>query len=301
MKKIILLAVAILGLQSFSFSQRRKVVFTESNFDNKILTYKPIQREGVSNESFSKGTFILESAVNQLKEKGLEYTYADYWNFTAAFMHLKEPKAYTSIPFQKAINQNSDAICEYIEAFGEKAVKNLSEAIPETFLPFYKNCGKSKRGEDIFDAKKYAEENNLDYDLVKLIHRISKDDQLHRKHTPVDWSKQTPLDEKNMKLIDSLYKKYGRYIGKDLVGQQLESTMWAVIQHSSIEKMEEYLPIIHKAVLSNNLHQTPFEMLLDRIHCIKYNYQFFGSQFGGDCKLTDKKKRLATKEKYGLK
>ena len=73
------------------------------------------------------------------------------------------------------------------------------------------------------------------------------------------------------------------------------------LQHSSIEKMEEYLPIIHKAVLTKNLHQTPFEMLLDRIHCIKYNYQFFGSQFGGDCKVTDKEKRLAIKEKYELK
>ncbi|MEM6965354.1 MAG: DUF6624 domain-containing protein [Bacteroidota bacterium] len=300
MKKTILVILAITLLQNLSFSQRKQIIFTVSNFDSKILTYQPIQRTGVSDEDYSKGTYILEASVKQLQEKGLDYTYADYWNFTAAFLYLDEPKAYVSIPFQKAIALDSDAICEYIEAFGEKTVENLTNSIPEVFLPFYADCGKSKRGKDIFDVKKYATDHNLDIELVKLMHEIGEADQLYRKSTPVDWSKQTPLDEKNMMLIDSLYKKYGRYIGKDLVGKQLESSMWAVIQHSSIEKMEAYLPVLHDAVRSGNLNQTPFEMLLDRIHCIRYGYQIFGSQFGGNCTLTDKERRLAVKEKYKL-
>ena len=304
MKKLNLIIHLIILLNTIGIGQLSGVDFTEKNLEHKILTYQPTQREGVSDKDFSFGSFVLEQVKASVAKDTLRFNNADYWNVSVAFLNLGEPKEHIAMAFQRAIDGYEEGICGYFEAFGEKGdtiAKQLEELIPEVFIPFYSNCGKSKKGKDILDCKKYANVNDLDYELVKLIHKIGENDQKYRVKSPVDWSKQTPLDEDNMRLIDELHKKYGRYIGKDLVGKQLESVMWAVVQHSSIEKMEAYLPVLHQAVKSRNLHQTPFEMLLDRIHCIKYNYQFFGSQFGGDCELTDRKKRLAIKEKYGLK
>lgn len=217
-----------------------------------------------------------------------------------AFIKLGEPKEHVAIAFQKAINLSEESICEYLAAFGPKSVESLTNAIPETFLPFYKNCASSQPVKKTLDCQKYAAENGLDEALVTLINEISENDQKYRNDTPVDWSKQTPLDKKNMALIDDLYKKYGKYIGKELVGKELEWVMWLVIQHSNIEKMEAYLPVIHKAVQTGDLAQTPLKMLLDRIYCARENYQFFGSQFGGNCEVADEEKRLAISKKYGI-
>ena len=301
MKKLNFLFLAIVMLQNFSHAQLEATNFTTKNLESKILTYQPSQREGVTDEKFSHGKFILDKIKDNAKKNNLQFIYPDYWNITMAFISLGEPKVHIEIAFQKAIDDNAESICEYVDAFGDKAVNRLTEQIPEVFLPFYEDCSKMEYKEEKLDCKKYAAERNLNLELVELINNIGEDDQKYRKMKEVDWSKQTTLDKLNLELVDSLYQKYGKYVGNDLVGKKLETVMWAVIQHSNIESMEKYLPIIHQAVKEGNVNQTPFEMLLDRIHCIKYNYQFFGSQFGGDCKLTDKEKRLAIKKKYELK
>ena len=74
--------------------------------------------------------------------------------------------------------------------------------------------------------------------------------------------------------------------------------MWLVIQHSNINKMEEYLPIIVNAVKNKELSPIPLAMLLDRIYTIKDGYQIFGSQMG--VKLGDESIREKVKFKYGL-
>lgn len=287
-------------LQNVSHGQHRETKFTAKNLESKILTYKPSQRDNVSDEKFSHGNFILDKIKETASKNKFQFIYPDYWNITMAFISLGEPKAHIEIAFQKAINDNAESICEYVDAFGDKAVNRLTEQIPEVFLPFYEDCSKIEYKEEKLDCKKYAAERNLDLELVELMNKIGEDDQKYRVMKEVDWSKQTLLDKRNLELVDSLYQQYGKYIGKDMVGKKLEVAMWAVIQHSNIEAMEKYLPIIHQAVKEGNINQTPFEMLLDRIHCTKYNYQFFGSQHGGDCKLTDKEKRLAIKKKYKL-
>lgn len=300
MKKMNFLLFVIIMLQNITQAQLRVTNFTAENLENKILTYQPIQREGITDEKFSRGKFILDKVKESAKKNNLQFIYPDYWNITMAFISLGEPKIHIEIAFQKAIDDNEKSICEYVDAFGDKAVNRLTEHIPELFLPFYSNCSTIETKEEKLDCKKYATENNLNLELVELLNQIGNDDQKFRKTKEVDWSKQTPLDKRNLELVDSLYQQYGSYIGKNLVGEKLESNMWAVIQHSNIESMEKYLPIIHQAVKEENIHPTPFTMLLDRIHCIKYNYQFFGSQFGGDCKLAEEEKRLAIKKKYEL-
>ena len=183
-----------------------------------------------------------------MAEDNYEFNYSDYWNITMAFISLGEPKEHIEIGFQKAIKGNPESICQYVDAFGDPAIIKFTNHIPELFLPFYENCSKIEQKEEKSDFKEYAAKNKLDLELVELMDRVGEDDQKYRMMKEVDWSKQTPLDRRNLEIVDSLYQKYGKYIGKDLVGEKFEAVMWAVIQHSKIESMEKYLPIIHQAV-----------------------------------------------------
>ena len=54
--------------------------------------------------------------------------------------------------------------------------------------------------------------------------------------------------------------------------------MWSVIQHSPLEDMERYLPIVANAVKKEDLPKAPLKMLIDRIHQLRFGYQIFGSQ-----------------------
>ena len=305
MKKLNLLLFVILlllALQTSLLAQSKEVKFTAKNLEQKILTYHPPQRKSVDKKDFDHGLFILDEVRKDIQKDNLRFCYADYWNLMTSFHYLKEPQEHIELVFQKAIDDNSKSICEYVEAFGEKAVTRLSKSIPEVFLPFYKTCENELSVKKIFDPIKYATKNKLDLELVQLMHQMSEDDQKYRKvRGEVDWSKQTPLDKKNMHLIDSLYNNKHTYIGKSMVGNELESTMWAVIQHSKIETMEKYLPIMHAAVKKGELSEGTIKLTIDRIYCNKYNYQPFGSQLGGDCELCSKEMREKVRKKYDFK
>lgn len=300
MKRLTFSLFFILIVQAFLLAQNEEVIFTPENFDFKFLTYQPVKRADVSPKDYERGKFILEETHRQMEADNLEFNCADYWNITMAFFKLGEPKQHIEVAFQRAIEANPKAICEYLEAFGEKSVDRLRQVIPETFLPFYQNCGQliSDKKEVPVDNKLEGE--GLNSDLVNLMSQILKDDQKYRLEKPVDWSKQKPLDEKNLQIIDSLFQEYGTYIGRGFVGKDLEITMWLVVQHSNLEKMEAYLPVIHKAVEAEELSPSPLKMLLDRIHCIKYNYQIFGSQYGGDCELAKEEVREEMRQRFGL-
>ena len=137
--------------------------------------------------------------------------------------------------------------------------------------------------------------NQLDFELVNIIKSVSENDQKYR---TADMEKQHDIDFKNQKIIDSLFINHKTYIGKTLVGDKYQSAMWAVIQHSYIEMMEKYLPIIQNAVKEEELSVVPLKMLIDRVYWINNGYQIFGSQAGVD--LADKKTRTEIAKEYGV-
>jgi hypothetical protein len=176
----------------------------------------------------------------------------------------------------------------------------LDKIIPEKFLPFYANCSQTATTESLkMNVAHDAETNKLNPELVRVMNSIYLNDTKYRMVNPVDWSKQKPLDERNQRLIDSLFNIYQTYIGKSLVGKQLESTMWLVVQHSPLAMMERYLPIMATAISQKQLDEVPFKMLIDRIYWLKYNYQIFGSQ-GAKIKVADDEIRNEVIKKYKL-
>lgn len=262
------------------------------NFESRFLAYEPVQKEGVSDKDFSFGEMVVSETKKNVGGNTTNFNYADYWNITTALYSLNEKKEIWEISLKKI--GESRGGCDYLISFKEQS--RFYHDSKELYDSLVKNCGSLPKEDTKFDFSEYVNNNQLDMKLVSLMKKIGEDDQKYRKLNIME--KQYPLDKKNQILIDSLFQNSQTYIGKSLVGGKYDIVMWSVIQHSTLEMMERYLPVIKKAVEENELHQTPFKMLIDRVYWFKYGYQIFGSQAGVD--LADKKERMEVANKYGI-
>jgi hypothetical protein len=294
MKQILLFTVLFFAI-SCKAQENKENEFTYENLGSEILKFEPTKKIGVSENDFKKGVFKLNQTKAAVKNNPKNFTYADYWNITVAFVNLDETNKNIEIAFKKAINLDSTSVCGIIKAFGNS---KLDIKIPETFNSFIESCDNHQISMP-FDTKKYSERNNLDLALIHKINQVNIDDQKYRNEKSKELqTKQHKLDNENQEIINSLYNKHKTYLGRTLVGEKFETVMWAVIQHSNIEMMEKYLPVIQEAVKNKELDVVPFKMLIDRIYSRKEGYQIFGSQQG--VKLANKKTRKEVIEKYKL-
>lgn len=273
-------------------AQSKKYTFNYDNFEKEILTYEPEQNE-VSDKDYEHGVFVLNEVKKDVRNDVKGFNRADYFNILSSFLSLKESKQNIIIAYEKF--KNSEGSCEYFTTSGFfKSYKFdlIRDDIEKQILL----CKTSMLKESTeIDLKIYSSENNLDYKLVELISKINRLDKKYRSNENIDWSKQTPIDLENQRIIDSLYAKHKKYIGTSLVGEKFNYVMWAVIQHSNLEMMEKFLPIIQKAVKQNEIGVTPFKMLIDRIYTQKENYQIFGSQRGVELASEEIRKKVIVK------
>ncbi len=266
-----------------------------------IVGYAPTKRANVSEAEYAKGIFILNE-VNNIINSNEKLMYLDYWNLAIAFSSLKDVEK-TEAAFKSAVELNREGTCDYLDYMAKTSKEtydNLKALLPDFISRFYPECLNSVNQQSDFDINAYVLKNDLDEELVKLIHEVSQNDEKYRvEGGKVNWKKQTPLDLRNQKIIDSLYSEYKTYLGISLVGSRYEIAMWRVVQHSNIEMMEKYLAIIQKACQDNELSSNrPLKMLLDRIYSIKDKCQIFGSQVNvPNC---DESIRLKVIDEYGI-
>lgn len=270
--------------------------FTYEEFNNEILNYEPVKKSGVTEKDFNKGLFRLNETKSAVNNDPDNFTYADYWNVAMAFVNLQESDKSIQIAFDKAIELDAEKVCQIIEIFG---YSQLDIRIPDAFYSFLKNC-QDYNSEETLDLEAYSTKNGLELELLTIINRIHLADIKFRFNSQVDASKQSVLDKQNQAQIDSLYDYYNTYIGKSLVGEKFQNTMWAVIQHSNVEMMEKYLPVLQEAVKNGELKVVPLKMLIDRYYGLKYGYQIFGTQDGFGFDLANEKKRKEISLKYGI-
>lgn len=276
-------------------SQSNEFTFSYSNFEEEILRYEPVQM-GIEEKDFKHGVFILNEVKKDISNDPEGFNRADYFNILSAFLSLKQSKENVLIAYGKF--KDSEGSCEYFLA-GGLFKSELYDVIRDQIEKQIFLCTTSASTEPAdIDLKTYSSENNLDYDLVALIAEISKLDAKYRGSENADWSKQTPIDLENQRLIDSLYAAHKKYIGTSLVGEEFNYVMWIVIQHSNLRMMEKFLPIVQDAVEQGEIGVTPFKMLIDRVYAQKENYQIFGSQQGVELASEEIRKRLILK--YGL-
>lgn len=270
-------------------------IFTFDNFDRKILDYEPVRRSGVDEKAYRKGKFFLSETRSATKNDPKNLNAGDYWNITMAFLQLEEPREHLAIAFRKAITSGPESICSYIDHLG---AGRLPEVIPEIYQEFFKKCPEFSRAQKQAAGVTASKDKVADERLRTLMEKVQQHDQRFRE-TEQDMVRQQPLDRQNQRIIDSLFQEHRKYIGRTLVGENLEHVMWAVIQHSNQEMMERYLPVVKDAVRSGELsNEAPLKMLIDRVYWLKHGSQIFGSQAGVD--LADEAEIKRVKRAYGL-
>jgi len=300
MKKMI--ATVLLGLGLTCHAQQLPSRFTMEGFEIQVLAFEPKKNKEVSDKDYAYGKMILKETKEAARNKPENFNLADYFNVLSALASLKEPKETLDIAFRKFAA--AEGSCEYILSF-ESTVKNNRkyDAIREAYDQQLTRCKADTAREKEFDVSRYATSNLLESSLVKRIYNVHLKDQRYRS---TDGTKkmsdmQHLLDKENQVTVDSLYRVYAAYVGKNRVGEKFESVMWAVIQHSNVQMMERYLPVVQKAVLDKQLEVAPLKMLIDRFYGLKYGYQIFGSQGDGfGFKTADEKTIKEVKSKYGI-
>lgn len=254
--------------------------FLTSTIMAQKVDYYPKQNPNVSNENYRYGTTILDETYKQIKKNNGVLHYVNYWNLAIAYMTLKVDHV-EDVKFflEKSKQLNPANFSElFLDSSNGKNVWNGFISDAEFNDLYASSLEYVKKGKDEKKLNLTVESKNKSNALTNLIDEIESRDVKYRQYGSRDDVKQKELDKINVDLVDSLINKYGKYIGKSYVGKEKMHVMWSVIQHSDLSFMEKYLPVVHEAVLKDELELSCLKLLVDRIYDAKYNYQIFGTQ-----------------------
>ncbi len=88
-------------------------------------------------------------------------------------------------------------------------------------------------------------------------------------------------DSINLLKVEKILNEYG-WLGADIIGEQGNSTLFLVIQHSDLETQLKYLPMMQEAVTLGKIKKKDFALLEDRIAVRQGKRQIYGSQIHKD-------------------
>lgn len=147
----------------------------------------------------------------------------------------------------------------------------------------------------IIKANKDEAEKDLDKPLVAILDTIYTEDQTYRKQIgeieekfgresdemKKHWELINAKDSINLIKIQKILDERG-WLGSNVIGNQGNSTLFLVIQHSPLEIQEKYLPMMREAVKNGNASSSSLALLEDRVALRKGGKQIYGSQIGRD-------------------
>jgi hypothetical protein len=121
----------------------------------------------------------------------------------------------------------------------------------------------------------------LDKKLIADLDTIFKSDQEGRTLNSIDgqsWNnKQREIDSVNIIKVSAILSRYG-WPGEEIIGWNGSSALWAVIQHSTLENQEKYLPLMREAVKKGKARPAQLALLEDRILVGNGKEQIYGTQ-----------------------
>ncbi|MDR1055294.1 MAG: hypothetical protein LBL90_05620 [Prevotellaceae bacterium] len=84
-------------------------------------------------------------------------------------------------------------------------------------------------------------------------------------------------DKKNREQVCQIIDEHG-WLGVSEVGQLANSALFLVIQHSPLETLEKYFPLLKESAVNGESKMTDMALMYDRIQMYKKEKQVFGSQ-----------------------
>ena len=146
-------------------------------------------------------------------------------------------------------------------------------------------------------SNKEKAEVNLDKSLVATLDSIFNDDQNGRqqlkevesnygvdsKELKAHWKMISEKDSINLIKVKTILDTRG-WLGEDVVGEQGNTTLFLIIQHSDIKTQERYLPMMRQAVKNGKAKGSSLALLEDRVALRQGRMQIYGSQINRDIK-----------------
>jgi hypothetical protein len=191
-----------------------------------------------------------------------------------------------------ALAGNADSAFFNLERIAFKGnYTSYSHITTDTDLEFLHS---DKRWEPLLQqikANKEKEEKGLLMPLVRELDTIFNDDQKYRRMIG-DYQKKYANDSKEMQdffqtihekdsinlvKVKAIIDRYG-WLGADSIGQQGNSTLFLVIQHSDLGTQEKYLPLMKEAVKNDKASAADLALLIDRVEMGNNRPQIYGSQ-----------------------
>ena len=111
--------------------------------------------------------------------------------------------------------------------------------------------------------------------------RSRKMEPLKSKEMKNHWRAIQKKDSINLIKVKAILDTYG-WLGADVVGEQGNSTLFLVIQHSDQATQERYLPMMREAVKNGKAQSSSLALLIDRVALGQGKRQIYGSQIGRD-------------------
>jgi hypothetical protein len=245
--------------------------------------FYPPKHHEISDSTFRAYTHLLQVTFPELSRSIKNYP---AFSIVIYYCHLKAAPDTIWNAIQYAIKIDSMECCklDFSWALRNKIIK--SSITPKQYFEYRKIC------DTVFKR--------VDSSLIKELVKIKqRDEQIRDHHTYEEirtnkklQDEMVHLDTINMRHIDDILRRYGRYPGKKLVDEMSE-VVASVIQHSPYANQKKYLPYIEKAVYDHDLRPIFLAVMTDRILMIENKPQIYGSQI-----IYDEKQKKEVLYKY---
>jgi hypothetical protein len=258
--------------------------------------------------NFSFGLANPERYLELCKKADSLYNAKDYKNSAYTFS-----AAFKANGWRGSINDRYNAACSWALAnIPDSAFFYLQRAV---FIGGYMNYShistdpdltmlhEDKRWKVLLEKvkeNKVKAEANLNKPLVHRLDSIEKEDQEGRmqmdaiakkygwesKESQALWKSIREKDSINLIKVTAILDEYG-WLGPDVVGQEGNTTLFLVIQHSDQKTQEKYLPMMREAVANNKARASSLALLEDRVALGQGKKQIYGSQIARDPKTNE--------------
>lgn len=192
-------------------------------------------------------------------------------------------------------NRPDSAFIQLFKIAKNANYKNYGHITTDTDLNTLHNDERWNKVIDIVKANKEKAEANFDKPLVAILDSIYQEDQKYRQQISgieekygwesdemkAHWKIIDEKDSINLIKIKKVLDERG-WLGADVIGDQGNSTLFLVIQHSDLVTQEKYLPMMREAVKKGNANSSSLALLEDRVALRKGEKQIYGSQVGRD-------------------
>jgi hypothetical protein len=221
---------------------------------------------------------------------------------------IKFSEAFKSAGWTGASNDRYNAACSWalagvpdsaffqLKRIADKA--NYTNYAHITTDPDLKSLYKNKQWKPLLKKIKKNKEKaevNFNKPVVAQLDKIYVEDQKYRmelndiakkfgwdsKELKDQWKIIMQKDSINLIKVKAILDKHG-WLGNDVVGQQGNTTLFLVIQHSDQKTQEKYLPMMREAVKKGKATGAQLALLEDRVALGQDKKQVYGSQISRD-------------------